>query len=299
MASNFQYIRYKYKTSYMRWIGRRLSDNVEDRRGGGGMRTLGVGGGIGGIIIVVLALLFNRNPQQVLQQVQQGSGGTTQSEKVTANSDENARFASTVFADTEDVWTKLFLEMHKRYQDPGMVIYSDIDQSGCGSAQAAMGPFYCPADEKVYLDLSFFNEMEQRFNVVGDFAMAYVIAHEVGHHVQNLLGITKKMDAMRSRLSEEEYNQLSVKLELQADFLAGVWAHHAQKMQNILEEGDIEEALNAASAVGDDKLQKAAQGYVVPDAFTHGTSAQRMHWFKKGFESGDIKDGDTFNASEL
>jgi predicted metalloprotease len=283
----------------MRWIGRRLSDNVEDRRGGGGMRTLGVGGGIGGIIIVVLALLFNRNPQQVLQQVQQGSGGTTQSEKVTANSDENARFASTVFADTEDVWTKLFLEMHKRYQDPGMVIYSDIDQSGCGSAQAAMGPFYCPADEKVYLDLSFFNEMEQRFNVVGDFAMAYVIAHEVGHHVQNLLGITKKMDAMRSRLSEEEYNQLSVKLELQADFLAGVWAHHAQKMQNILEEGDIEEALNAASAVGDDKLQKAAQGYVVPDAFTHGTSAQRMHWFKKGFESGDIKDGDTFNASEL
>ncbi|GAA3955519.1 metalloprotease [Chitinophaga oryziterrae] len=283
----------------MRWNDRRLSDNVEDRRGGGGMRTLGVGGGIGGIIIVVLALLFNRNPQQVLQQVQQGSGGTTQSEKVTASSDENARFASTVLADTEDVWTKLFNDMHKHYQDPGMVIYSDVDQSGCGSAQAAMGPFYCPADEKIYLDLSFFNEMEQRFQVVGDFAMAYVIAHEVGHHVQNLLGITKKMDAMRSRLSEEEYNKLSVKLELQADFLAGVWAHHAQKMQNILEEGDIEEALNAASAVGDDKLQKAAQGYVVPDAFTHGTSAQRMHWFKKGFESGDIKDGDTFNSSEL
>jgi predicted metalloprotease len=162
-----------------------------------------------------------------------------------------------------------------------------------------MGPFYCPADEKVYLDLSFFNEMEQRFHVVGDFAMAYVIAHEVGHHVQNMLGITKKMDAMRSRLSEEEYNKLSVKLELQADFLAGVWAHHAQKMQNILEAGDIEEALNAASAVGDDKLQKAAQGYVVPDAFTHGTSEQRMRWFKKGFESGDIKDGDTFNATNL
>lgn len=283
----------------MRWNDRRLSDNVEDRRGGGGMRTLGVGGGIGGVIIVVLALLFSRNPQQVLQQVQQGSGGTTQSEKVTASSDENARFASTVLADTEDVWTKLFNDMHKHYQDPGMVIYSDVDQSGCGSAQAAMGPFYCPADEKIYLDLSFFNEMEQRFHVVGDFAMAYVIAHEVGHHVQNLLGITKKMDAMRSRLSEEEYNKLSVKLELQADFLAGVWAHHAQKMQNILEEGDIEEALNAASAVGDDKLQKAAQGYVVPDAFTHGTSAQRMHWFKKGFESGDIKDGDTFNSSAL
>jgi len=283
----------------MRWNDRRLSDNVEDRRGGGGMRTLGVGGGIGGVIIIVLALLFNRNPQQVLQQVQQGSGGTAQSEKVTANSDENARFASTVLAATEDVWTKLSNDMHKHYQDPGMVIYSDVDESGCGSAQAAMGPFYCPADEKVYLDLSFFNEMEQRFHVVGDFAMAYVIAHAVGHHVQNLLGITKKMDAMRSRLSEEEYNKLSVKLELQADFLAGVWAHHAQKMQNILEEGDIEEALNAASAVGDDKLQKAARGYVVPDAFTHGTSAQRMRWFKKGFESGDIKDGDTFNASEL
>jgi predicted metalloprotease len=284
----------------MRWQNRRLSDNVEDRRGGGGMGTrLGVGGGIGGVIIIVLALLFNRDPQQVLQQVQQGSGGSTQSEQVTDSSDETARFASTVLADTEDVWKKLFSQMHKTYQEPGMVIYSDADQSGCGSAQAAMGPFYCPADEKVYLDLSFFNEMEKRFHVVGDFAMAYVIAHEVGHHVQNMLGITKKMDAMRSRLSEEEYNKLSVKLELQADFLAGVWAHHAQKMQNILEAGDIDEALNAASAVGDDKLQKAAQGYVVPDAFTHGTSAQRMRWFKKGFESGDIKDGDTFNSTDL
>ena len=285
----------------MRWQNRRLSDNVEDRRGsgGGGMRTLGVGGGIGGVIIIVLALLFNRDPQQLLQQVQQGSGGNTQSEQVTDSSDETARFASTVLADTEDVWTKLFSEMHKTYQEPGMVIYRDVDQSGCGSAQAAMGPFYCPADEKVYLDLSFFNEMEQRFQVVGDFAMAYVIAHEVGHHVQHILGITKKMDAMRSRVSEEEYNKLSVKLELQADFLAGVWAHHAQKMQNILEPGDIEEALNAASAVGDDKLQKAAQGYVVPDAFTHGTSAQRMRWFKKGFESGNIKDGDTFNTTDL
>lgn len=284
----------------MRWQNRRLSDNVEDRRGGGGMGTkLGVGGGIGGVIIIILSLLFNRDPQQVLNQVQQGSGGNTQSEQVTDSSDETARFASTVLADTEDVWTKLFAEMHKKYQDPGMVIYSEVNQSGCGTAQAAMGPFYCPADEKVYLDLSFFNEMEQRFHVVGDFAMAYVIAHEVGHHVQNMMGTTQKMEAARSRLSEEEYNKLSVKLELQADFLAGVWAHHAQKMQNILEAGDIEEALNAASAVGDDKLQKAAQGYVVPDAFTHGTSAQRMRWFKKGFESGDIKDGDTFNTNDL
>ncbi|SFE52660.1 hypothetical protein SAMN05518672_10798 [Chitinophaga sp. CF118] len=283
----------------MRWQNRRLSDNVEDRRSGGGMRTLGVGGGIGGIIIVVLALLFNRNPQQVLQQVQQGSGNTQQSEQVTDNSDENSRFAATVLAETEDVWTKLFSEMNKTYQKPHMVLFRDFDQSGCGSAQAAMGPFYCPADEKVYLDLSFFNEMEQRFHVVGDFSRAYVIAHEVGHHVQNLLGITKKMDAMRSRLSEEEYNKLSVRLELQADFLAGVWAHHEQKMDDVLEAGDIEEALSAASAVGDDKLQKAAQGYVVPDAFTHGTSAQRMRWFKKGFESGNIKDGDTFNATDL
>lgn len=287
----------------MRWQNRRLSDNVEDRRGGGGggMRNIGIGGGIGGIIIIVLALLFNQDPQQALQSIQQGTGGAqqTESKTVTNSSDEIARFASTVLADTEDVWEKLFAEMNKQYKDPGMVLYTDNDQSGCGAAQSAMGPFYCPADEKVYLDLSFFNEMEQRFKVAGDFAMAYVIAHEVGHHVQNLLGTSRKVQAMRSQISEREYNKLSVKLELQADFLAGVWAHHAQKMQNILEAGDIEEALNAASAVGDDALQKAASGYVVPDAFTHGTSAQRMKWFKKGFETGDVKQGDTFNATDL
>lgn len=286
----------------MRWQNRRLSDNVEDRRGGGGgMRTIGIGGGIGGIIIIVLALLFNQDPQQALQSVQQSTGGTeqSQSQTVTQNSDEISRFASTVLADTEDVWEKLFSEMNKQYKDPGMVLYTDYDQSGCGAAQSAMGPFYCPADEKVYLDLNFFNEMEQRFKVAGDFAMAYVIAHEVGHHVQNLLGTSRKVQAMRSQLSEKEYNKLSVMLELQADFLAGVWAHHAQKMQNILEAGDIEEAMNAASAVGDDALQKAASGHVVPDAFTHGTSAQRMKWFKKGFETGDIRQGDTFNANDL
>ncbi|SFM93762.1 hypothetical protein SAMN05428949_1388 [Chitinophaga sp. YR627] len=288
----------------MRWQNRRLSDNVEDRRGGGGgggMRNIGIGGGIGGIIIIVLALLFNQDPQQALQSVQQSTGGAqqTESKTVTNNSDEISRFASTVLADTEDVWEKLFAEMNKQYKDPGMVLYTDYDQSGCGAAQSAMGPFYCPADEKVYLDLSFFNEMEQRFKVAGDFAMAYVIAHEVGHHVQNLLGTSRKVQAMRSQISEREYNKLSVKLELQADFLAGVWAHHAQKMQNILEAGDIEEALNAASAVGDDALQKAASGHVVPDAFTHGTSAQRMKWFKRGFETGDVKQGDTFNATDL
>lgn len=284
----------------MRWQNRRLSDNVEDRRGGG-MRTVGIGGGIGGIIIVVLALLFNQDPQQALQSVQQGTGGTpqSQSQTVTSNSDEISRFASTVLADTEEVWQQLFSEMNKTYQDAGMVLYTDYDQSGCGAAQAAMGPFYCPADEKVYLDLNFFTEMEQRFKVAGDFAMAYVIAHEVGHHVQNLLGTSRKVQSMRSQLSEREYNKLSVMLELQADFLAGVWAHHAQKKHNILEPGDIEEALNAASAVGDDALQKASQGRVVPDAFTHGTSAQRVRWFKKGFETGDIRQGDTFNAANL
>jgi predicted metalloprotease len=284
----------------MRWQNRRLSDNVEDRRGGGGMRSIGIGGGIGGIIILVLALLFNQDPQQALQSVQQGAGGAaTQSEAVTNSSDEVSRFASTVLADTEDVWKQLFADMNKQYQDPGMVLYTDYNQSGCGAAQAAMGPFYCPADEKVYIDLAFFNEMEQRFKVAGDFAMAYVIAHEVGHHVQNLLGTSRKVQSMRSQLSEREYNQLSVRLELQADFLAGVWAHHAQKMQNILEPGDIEEALNAASAVGDDALQKASSGHVVPDAFTHGTSEQRMRWFKKGFETGDVRQGDTFNTTNL
>lgn len=286
----------------MRWQNRRLSDNVEDRRGGGGggMRTIGIGGGIGGIIIVVLALLFNQDPQQALQSLQQGTGTEqVESKSVTANSDEVARFASTVLADTEDIWRQLFADMNRRYKDAGMVLYTDYDQSGCGSAQSAMGPFYCPADEKVYLDLNFFTEMEQRFKVAGDFAMAYVIAHEVGHHVQNLLGISRKVQSMRSRLSEREYNKLSVALELQADFLAGVWAHHAQKKFNMLEAGDIEEALNAASAVGDDAIQKAATGRVVPDAFTHGSSAQRVRWFKKGFESGDINEGDTFNAEHL
>jgi predicted metalloprotease len=289
----------------MRWQNRRLSDNVEDRRGsggggGGGIRNLGIGGVI---IIVVLALITKQSPTQLLNKVSQSTGNTTEqtstSQTVTTGSDEEARFASTVLANTEDVWTALFKEMNKEYQAPKMVLFSDVDQSGCGTAQSAMGPFYCPADDRVYLDLSFFNEMEQRFKVVGDFSKAYVIAHEVGHHIQNLLGISRKVQAMRSQLSEKEYNKLSVKLELQADFLAGVWAHHAQKMDNILDPGDIEEALNAASAVGDDKLQEAANGRVVPDAFTHGTSAQRMRWFKKGFETGDIKQGDTFNATSL
>ncbi|WP_298735114.1 neutral zinc metallopeptidase [uncultured Chitinophaga sp.] len=280
----------------MRWQNKRLSDNVEDRRRGGGMRSIGIGGGIGGIIIIVLALLFNKDPQTVLQQVQSGGASTETSETVTAGSDESARMASTVLASTEDVWAQQFSALNKTYTPPKMVLFSNATESGCGFAQSAMGPFYCPADDKVYLDLTFFDEMRQRFNVVGDFAQAYVIAHEVGHHVQNLLGISSKVQAMRQRMSETEYNKLSVKLELQADFLAGLWAHHADKMDAILESGDIEEALNAASAVGDDKLQQATQGRVVPDAFTHGTSEQRMYWFKKGFTTGDLKQGDTFAA---
>jgi len=285
----------------MRWLNTRMSDNVEDRRGsGGGMRNLGIGGGIGGIIIIVLALLLKQDPQQIMQQVQQGTGGTEQSEKVTERSDEMSKFAATMMANTEDVWQKLFSNMNKTYTDPKMVIFTEASQSGCGFAQSAMGPFYCPADQKVYLDLSFFNEMQQRFNVSGDFAQAYVIAHEVGHHVQNLLGISDKVQAMRQQVSEKEYNKLSVKLELQADFFAGIWAYYAQKMNFVqLDPGDIEEALNAANAVGDDKLQQAGQGHVVPDAFTHGTSAQRMRWFKRGFDTGDLSKGDTFNATDL
>ncbi|NML39345.1 metalloprotease [Chitinophaga sp. G-6-1-13] len=278
----------------MRLDDERLSDNVE-KRSGGGKRTL-IGGGIGGIIVIVLALLFKQDPNQVnqvLQQVQ-GPGGT---EKVEKLSKENASaielFSSKVLASTEDVWTDEFKRLHMQYERPKMVLFEDATTSGCGSAESAMGPFYCPADRMVYLDATFFKELEDRFGVKGDFAKAYVIAHEVGHHVQNLLGISRQVQAARSRLSEAEYNKLSVKLELQADFLAGLWANHAQQMRKILESGDIESGLNAASAVGDDKLQEAATGRVVPDAFTHGTSQQRMFWFKKGYDSGDLSQGDT------
>lgn len=255
-----------------------------------------IGGGIGGVIVIVLALLFKQDPNQVnqvLQQVQ-GPGGT---EKVEQLSKENASaielFSSKVLASTEDVWANEFRRLNMEYERPKMVLFEDATTSGCGAAESAMGPFYCPADRMVYLDATFFKELEDRFGVKGDFAKAYVIAHEVGHHVQNLLGISRQVQAMRSRLSETEYNKLSVKLELQADFLAGLWANHAQQMRNILEAGDIESGLNAASAVGDDKLQEAATGRVVPDAFTHGTSRQRMFWFKKGFDSGDLSQGDT------
>jgi uncharacterized protein len=280
----------------MRWIGRRQSGNVEDRRGmsGGGMV---MGGGIGGIVIVlILSLLTGKNPLDYL-----GDGGGTPAYEQQENTtgapaeDKESQFVAVVLQDTEDVWNKIFQEKGQDYSEPKLVLFTGSSQSGCGFASAAAGPFYCPADQKVYIDLSFYDELQTRFKASGDFAMAYVVAHEVGHHVQHLLGITDKVDAARGRMSEKEVNALSVKLELQADFLAGVWAHHDQEMNNILEEGDIDEALNAANAIGDDKLQMQAQGYVVPDAFTHGTSEQRKYWFKKGFETGDINQGDTFS----
>jgi predicted metalloprotease len=276
----------------MRWSGREQSGNVEDRRGMGG--RLAIGGGIGGVVVLILSLLFGENP---LNYINVNSGGATQ--QTSAAEDQQAEFVSVVLKDTEDVWSKLFTEqLNQMYQVPHLVLFTGSTDSGCGFANAAIGPFYCPADSKVYIDLSFYNDLQNRFNAPGDFAMAYVIAHEVGHHVQNLLGISDKVNNERKSLNEEEINALSVKLELQADFLAGVWAYHAQEMKNILEKGDIEEALNAANAIGDDRLQMQSQGYVVPDAFTHGTSRQRTYWFKKGFETGDINQGDTFNQSQ-
>ena len=275
----------------MQWFGRRESSNVDDRRGMSGGR-MAAGGGIGGIIIAIVVMLMGGDPEQVLQQVGPARPGAAQVQ--TQASNEAAAFVKVVLADNEDVWHKLFKESGETYREPTLVLFSGSTESACGFASAASGPFYCPGDEKVYIDLTFYDDLARRFGAPGDFAMAYVVAHEVGHHIQKLFGVTDKVHDMRSRLSETEYNKLSVKLELQADFYAGVWAHHAQAMKNVLEPGDIEEALSAANAIGDDRLQKQSQGHVVPDAFTHGTSEQRMYWFKKGFDTGDIKQGDTF-----
>jgi|KBSMisStandDraft_5_1062788.scaffolds.fasta_scaffold43226_4 predicted metalloprotease len=279
----------------MLWEGRRGSSNIEDRRGISGGH-IAVGGGIGSLVIGLIIYLLGGNPSQVMDT---GPSNAPQTQAEKQAEDKEAQFVSVVLADTEDIWSKLFSNMNKQYSNPTLVMFNDATQSGCGFANAATGPFYCPSDEKVYLDLSFFREMRDRFNAAGDFAEAYVIAHEVGHHVQNLLGITNKVDAMRGRVDETQMNKLSVKLELQADFLAGVWAHYEQSLKNVIQPGDIEEALNAANAIGDDRLQKESQGYVVPDSFTHGTSQQRMYWFKKGYETGDINEGDTFNDPSL
>jgi predicted metalloprotease len=251
---------------------------------------LAIGGGLGGIVVLLLSLLMGGNPLDTINVGSQGNYTPS------AEEDEQAQFVGVVLKDTEDVWNALFRdELNAEYEEPTLVLFSQSDQSGCGFASAATGPFYCPMDKSVYIDLSFADQLATQFGAAGDFAMAYVVAHEVGHHVQNLLGTSGKVHQARQGLSEAEGNKLSVALELQADFYAGVWAHHAQELNQILEPGDIEEALRAANAIGDDRLQKQAQGYVVPDAFTHGTSEQRMYWFKKGFDTGDIKAGDTFN----
>ena len=280
----------------MLWKGRRESSNVEDRRGRAPKIMLG--GGIGTVILVLAIYFLGGDPTQILNNSQLTDSQTTSSYQGTAEENELAQFVSVVLAETEDVWTDLFRKEGADYTYPKLVLYSGSVQSACGFAGAATGPFYCPGDYKLYIDLSFFDELQKRFKAPGDFAMAYVVAHEVGHHVQTLLGINEKVMSLRSRLSEKEFNKYLVRLELQADYLAGVWAHYVKRM-NLLEEGDIDEALNAASAVGDDRIQNSTQGYVVPDSFTHGTSEQRKQWFYKGFRSGDLRGGDTFNAANM
>jgi hypothetical protein len=253
------------------------------------------------LILIVLAVVFGVDPSVLLQQTgsETGTSLAPGGAAIEETDPQLREFVGVVLADTEEVWRDLFRQMGRTYQDPELVLFSGRVQSACGLAGAAVGPFYCPGDANVYLDFSFFEELHRRFGAPGDFAQAYVIAHEVGHHVQNLLGISDQVDAQRRRLGKAEYNQLSVRLELQADFFAGVWAHHAQERWSILEPGDVEEALRAASAIGDDRLQKQSQGYVVPDAFTHGTSEQRVRWFRLGLDTGDVQRGDTFSAAEL
>ncbi len=298
----------------MKWKGNRQSSNVEDRRGASApRRSMGsfnpalisvlfrflfskTGLIIAGVFIVI-SLITGHNPLTFIGQLL-GGGAQTEASTPYVETPENkemAQFSATILASTEDVWNALM----ENYREPSLVLFTDYVASACGGASSATGPFYCPGDQKLYLDLSFFHEMEQRLNAPGDFAQAYVIAHEVGHHVQNLMGITAKLDRLRGQVSKTEYNQYSVRLELQADFLAGVWAHHSERINKMMETGDLQEALNAAFAIGDDRLQKQSTGRVVPDSFTHGTSEQRMRWFKKGFDSGDLAEGDTFNANPL
>lgn len=283
----------------MRLNGRRESSNVDDRRGGGGRKIAGAG--IGAVIIAaIIAWISGGNPLDVLMSnsgTLLGGSQTEQSYTQTAEEEELARFSRQILAGTEDVWTQLFSQMGREYEPPKLVLFSGSVQSGCGGATASTGPFYCSADQSVYIDLSFFRDMKRNLGADGDFAYAYVIAHEVGHHVQYLLGILDDAHQAMSRTSQTEANKISVRLELQADFLAGVWAHHDNKMFNSLEDGDIEEALNAANKIGDDYLQKQAQGYTVPDSFNHGTSAQRSRWLRKGLSTGDITAGDTFSPS--
>jgi uncharacterized protein len=285
----------------MRWKDGRESENVEDRRG---VPTgVAVGGGIITLIIVLVATFLGADPRQVMQLIQNNQQAAPQQAGPPVPGDpaeeERKKFVGVVLGYTEDVWDDLFQKINKEYVKPKLELFRGATQSACGNASSAVGPFYCPADQKVYLDLGFFQELNEKFKAPGDFAEAYVVAHEVGHHVQNLLGISDKIHAAQSRTDKAGANELSVRLELQADFLAGVWAHHAQKTKQILEVGDVETGLRAATAIGDDRLQMEAQGYVVPDSFTHGTSKQRVRWFTKGLKTGDINQGDTFNADEL
>jgi predicted metalloprotease len=284
----------------MQWRGRRASTNVDDRRGisGGGVAAGG------GILSLIIYLLYNfLGGSSSGNDMPPFNDPTTQTTSLSAEEkaadDERAEFVKVVLAETEDVWNNLYAQQGGDYREPTLVLFRGAVSSACGSASSASGPFYCPGDNQLYIDLSFYQDLQDKLNAPGDFAMAYVIAHEVGHHIQNMNGTAEKVQRLRQQLSEEEYNRYSVKMELQADFLAGVWAHHAQKMKNILDPGDIDEALNAANAIGDDRLQKQATGHVVPDAFTHGTSAQRVYWFKKGYQTGDLRQGDTFSDPNL
>ena len=282
----------------MKWQGRRESGNMEDRRGMGSSGKVIAGGGVIGVIIFLINMFGGsdlQNMTPVLEQLNNGSEQTTERE-LTAAEQEQGAFMNALLVDNEDVWAKIFQENNMDYVNPKMVLFSDRVQTGCGTASASSGPFYCPADQKVYMDLRFFDELKTKFGAQGgDFAVAYVLAHEIGHHVQTLMGTSGKVRQLQEGMSQAQANKLSVALELQADFYAGVWTHYNQKMNQILEEGDIDEALSAANAVGDDAIQKRVQGEVVPDSFTHGTSDQRKYWFMKGYKTGDIRQGDTFN----
>ncbi|MBP7849624.1 MAG: zinc metallopeptidase [Lentimicrobiaceae bacterium] len=282
----------------MRWKGREQSTNVEDRRGMSSGKKV-AGGTIGTLVIVLIVWLLGGNPSAVINQLQTETTTEAAPANYSAEEEELVAFVSVVLKDTEDIWKKLFAQSNERYREPKLVLFSSAVESACGYNSAATGPFYCPADEKVYIDLNFLIQLQERLGATGDFAMAYIIAHEVGHHVQKLLGIMDEFHRNNANVSKETYNSNMVRLELQADFLAGIWAHHAQRTKNILEPGDVDEAVNAAAMVGDDRLQMKSQGYVVPDAFTHGTSEQRSRWFLRGFQTGDLGQGDTFSARVL
>ncbi|MBV6626411.1 MAG: neutral zinc metallopeptidase [Rivularia sp. (in: Bacteria)] len=279
----------------MRWEFGRRSDNVEDRRG----RSVSpgvVGGGLGGLILTLIAVFLGVDPAIIEQVTPRDNGSSIPTQTTSQPRDEMGQFVSVVLADTEDTWNPLFRKMGRNYREPKLVLFENAVQSACGYASSAVGPFYCPPDQKVYLDLSFFRDLKNKLGAPGDFAQAYVIAHEVGHHVQNLMGISDKVRNLQNRVGQVQANQLSVRLELQADCFAGIWAHHAQRQRQIIEQGDVEEAINAAASIGDDRLQKRSKGYVVPESFTHGSSAQRVKWFKRGIQTGNIDACNTFKS---